>query len=91
MLGNENELESTLSINHVPSNQLDIATSVEAAQSNITKVAEINEESLLIEKYLNIIKTRQDLLKLSTEDRAEIKRVFSSEFRFFSCLQKTEK
>ena len=89
LLGNESELESILSISSAPSNQLSIHhISVGAAQSNIAKVAEINEEPLLIGKYLNIIKTRQDLLKLPTEDRAEIKRVFSSEFRFFNCLQK---
>jgi hypothetical protein len=57
----------------------EIATPVETT--------EINEESLLIDKYLSVIKTPQDLLKLSTEERAEIKRVFNSEFRFVSCLK----
>ena len=56
-----------------------------------TAATEINEESLLIDKYLTVIKTRQDLLKLSTEERAGIKRVFNSEFRFLSCLQDTIK
>jgi hypothetical protein len=50
-------------------------------------VIPLNDEMLLIDKYSAIIKTRQDLLKLSAEDRAEIKEVFNSEFRFFSCLQ----
>lgn len=90
LLGNESELEVTLSISPAPSNQLASTTSLEASQRNIAKVTEINEEYLLIEKYLNLIKTRQDLLKLPTEDRAEIKRVFSSEFRFFNCLHNSE-
>jgi superfamily II DNA or RNA helicase len=48
---------------------------------------EINNELLLIDKYLSVIKTRHDLLKLPVEDREEIKKTFNSEFRFFSCLQ----
>lgn len=52
-----------------------------------TATTEINEELLLIEKYLTVIKTRQDLLNLSAEERTEIKRVFNSEFRFLGCLQ----
>ena len=90
LLGNENELESFLSVNSVQLNQEAITAPLDVLPTNISKIAEINEESLLIEKYLNFIKTRQDLLKLPTEDRAEIKRVFTSEFRFLSCLQKSE-
>ncbi len=88
LLGNESELGNFLSINSVQLNQQAITAPLEVSPTNISKIAEINEESLLIEKYLNIIKTRQDLLKLPAEGRAEIKRVFSSEFRFLSCLQK---
>jgi hypothetical protein len=87
LLGSESELENYLS---------GIDKTLESTKPIIVKPAEIatpvesieiNEESLLIEKYLSVIKTRQDLLKLSVEDRTEIKRVFNSEFRFFSCLQ----
>ena len=89
LLGSETELENYLleKTNLIQSTQQAIAEPIEITiPINIT-VTEINEESLLIDKYLTIIKTRQDLLKLSSEERAEIKRVFNSEFRFLSCLQ----
>lgn len=89
LLGNESNLESILSVNSTPLNQPIIqSSSAGEAQCNIVKVAEIDEELLVINKFWGIIKTRQDLLNLPTEVRDEIKRVFSSEFRFFNCLQK---
>ncbi|MEI6707496.1 MAG: hypothetical protein WCK96_10225 [Methylococcales bacterium] len=71
----------------IQSTQQTIVEPIEIALPINTATTEINEESLLIDKYLTVIKTRQDLLKLSTEERTEIKRVFNSEFRFLSCLQ----
>ena len=89
LLGSESELEIYLSAKNKPvkSTYQAVAEPIEIAPPINSIVAEINNEALLIDKYLEIIKTRQDLLKLSTEDRAEIKEVFNSEFRFFSCLQ----
>ncbi|MBT9098814.1 DEAD/DEAH box helicase family protein [Methylovulum psychrotolerans] len=89
LIGNEGELESYLvgknklleTIYQVVADPIEITSSIKAMDTNV------NEESLLISKYSAIIKTRQDLLTLSTEDRAEIKKVFKSEFRFLSCLQ----
>lgn len=90
LLGSESELESFLSKNPIHSSQQVVTKPAEVALPINATVAEPNEESLLIAKYARIVKTRQDLLNLSAEDRAEIKRVFNSEFRLFSCLQKTE-
>ena len=89
MLGSESELENYLA----EKNKLDesihqvVTKPIEIASPINTMVMDTNEESLLIDKYSAIIKTRQDLLKLSAEERAEIKRIFNSEFRFLSCLQ----
>jgi superfamily II DNA or RNA helicase len=90
LLGSESELE-----NYLVSKNISVETSYQVVTKPIEiktpfniKPTDINEESLLIDKYSALIKTRQDLLTLSTEDRAEIKKVFNSEFRFFSCLQK---
>ncbi len=88
LLGGESELEARLSKtinshdNQVVANLIGIEVSTDSATPT-----EINYESLLVDKYSTVIKTRQDLLRLSVEDRAEIKRVFNSEFRFFSHLQ----
>jgi hypothetical protein len=89
LLGSENELENYLSAKykHVKSTHQAVVDPVEIALPINTMATEINDEALLIDKYSAIIKTRQDLLKLSAEDRAEIKVVFNSEFRFFCCLQ----
>lgn len=90
LLGSETELESYLSsqIKLAEIDQSSVVENTTTESSRNTVVAKIDEESLLINKYLPIIKTRQDLLKLSAEERTEIKRVFNSEFRFLSCLQK---
>jgi len=87
LLGSESELENYLSGTDKPieSTQPIIVKPVETEKP--VENIEINEESLLIDKYSSVIKIRQDLLKLSAENRAEIKRVFNSEFRFFSWLQ----
>lgn len=87
-LGSENELEHYLvgKNKSVETNYQAVTEPIEKASPVNTKATDINEE-LLIEKYSDLIKTRQDLLTLSFEDRAEIKKVFISEFRFFSCLQ----
>jgi superfamily II DNA or RNA helicase len=89
LLGNEGELENYLVGKNklVETNHQVVTESIEKASPVNTKATDINEESLLIDKYSDLIKTRQDLLTLSSEDRAEIKKVFNSEFRFFSCLQ----
>lgn len=88
LLGSETELENYLQeiTDLIQSAQATIEEPIEIALPINITATEINEESLLIDKYLTVIKTRQDLLKLSTEERAEIKRVFNSEFRFLSCL-----
>lgn len=67
---------------------------IQNAQSNISHgitepvIASIknNEETELIEKYADAVKSRQDLVRLSAAERAEIKRVFVSEFRFLNCI-----
>jgi hypothetical protein len=89
LLGSESELENYLAGKNklVESIQQVVTEPIEIASPINTTVIDTNEESLLIDKYSAIIKTRQDLLTLSAEDRAEIKKVFNSEFRFFSCLQ----
>jgi len=78
-LGSESELEIYLSSKNKIREQ-----SHQAILENITTelsinstAIEIDNETLLIDKYTNIIKTRQDLLKLSDEDRAEIKEVYA--------------
>ncbi len=92
LLGSENELEHYLVEKNKSFESIQKATELtEIAFPINTKATDINEESLLIDKYLGLIKTRQDLLKLSAEDRAEIKKVFNSEFRFFSSLQQNKK
>ena len=90
LLGNESKLESHLVRKNksVEAGHQFATQPIEKASSSNTNITDTNEEILLINKYSNFIKTRQDLLKLSIEDRAEIKKVFSSEFRFFSCLNK---
>ncbi|MEQ1531497.1 MAG: DEAD/DEAH box helicase, partial [Methylococcales bacterium] len=89
LLGNEGELENYLvgKNKSVETSHQVVTGSIEKESSVNTTATDINEESLLIDKYSGLIKTRQDLLTLSAEDRAEIKKVFNSEFRFFSCLQ----
>lgn len=89
LLGNESELENYLSAENKPvkSTHQTVAETIKIELPINTTAIEINDESLLIDRYLTIIKMRQDLLKLSAEDRAEIKQVFKSEFRFFNCLQ----
>ncbi|MEQ1638326.1 MAG: DEAD/DEAH box helicase family protein [Methylococcales bacterium] len=92
LLGNKSELENFLSKNTQaePTHQ-PVAEKVKLEMPIDATATEINDEALLIGKYLSIIKTRQDLLKLSNEEREEIKSVFNSEFRFFSCLQDKNK
>ncbi|MCK9635803.1 MAG: DEAD/DEAH box helicase [Methylobacter tundripaludum] len=89
LLGSESELENYLSEKNKTvefTHQAIIKTiNIEFPISSID--TEINNESLLIDKYSSVIKKRQDLLKLPAEDREEIKKTFNSEFRFFSCLQ----
>ncbi len=90
LLGSEAELKNHLfgqSKSVETSNQLvDIHPPIDKA-----KTTEINDEFLLIDKYSTLIKTRQDLLGLSNEQRAEIKKIFNSEFRFLNCLQDKSK
>ena len=89
LLGGENELEVYLSEKNksISSLSQSFEEPIETVLSTDSIGSKRNDESLIIEKYSNIIKVRQDLLKLSDKDRAEIKSVFNSEFRFFSCLQ----
>jgi superfamily II DNA or RNA helicase len=89
LLGSETELENCLQekTDFIQSTQQAIEEPIEIALPINTTATKTNEELLLIEKYLTVIKTRQDLLKLSAEERAEIKRIFNSEFRFLGCLQ----
>jgi sulfur relay (sulfurtransferase) DsrC/TusE family protein len=89
LLGSESELENYLAkLNKsVEIVHQSVREPVEIEPYINTMATNINEELLLIDKYSDIIKTRQDLLKLSAEERAEIKTVFNSEFRFLSCLQ----
>jgi superfamily II DNA or RNA helicase len=90
LLGSEDELESYLqgSKKTIELNNQTLADIVDTLLPTDTQeTTEINNEAVLIDKYLTIIKTRQDLLKLTNEERAEIKHVFNSEFRFFNCLQ----
>ena len=88
LLGNENELESYL----ISKNKLFetipqvITESIDNASPANTKAPDMNKESLLIDKYSDRIKTWHDLLTLSSTERAEIKKVFISEFRFLYCL-----
>lgn len=89
LLGDESNLESFLSPNTIHHDQHAASEIADVMPTISAPPAEINEESLLIDKYVNIVKTRQDLLNLPVEERAEIKRVFNSEFRFLSCLQKS--
>lgn len=84
LLGNEDELVRYFAGRKVAVIQK-IDSVGEVAVENQTNG--INEEALLIDKYVTVLKTRADILSLSNEERAEIKRVFISEFRFLSCLQ----
>jgi superfamily II DNA or RNA helicase len=90
LLGSESELGHYLigKDKSARTNHQSVTEHNEKASPVNTKTTDINEESLLIDKYSELIKTRQDLLTLSAEDRAEIKKVFNSEFRFLNCLQK---
>ena len=87
LLGSESELEIYLSAKNKPVKSIHqtVAEPIEITAPINSMATEIDDEALLFDKYSAIIKTRQDLLKLSAEDRAEIKEVFNSEFRFFSC------
>ena len=89
-LHSEKELEKHLSEKYelVESKKQVVADAVEIELpiENVT-ITETDEESSLIDKYFYVINTRQDLLKLPIEERAEIKRVFNSEFRFLNALQ----
>jgi hypothetical protein len=88
LLGSESELEDYLvGKNKFLETSGQITENNEPVSANNIENTNINDESLLIDKYSDFIKTRQDLLKLSTEDRAEIKKVFNSEFRFLNCLR----
>lgn len=93
LLGSETELENYLleKTDLIQPIQKAIAEPIEIALPINTATTEINEELLLIEKYLTVIKTQQNLKNLSAEERTEIKRVFNSEFRFLNCLQDTIK
>ena len=89
-LHSETELEKHLSEKYelVESKKQVVADAVEIELPLETvTITGINEEAWLIDKYLTVIITRHDLLKLPIEERAEIKRVFNSEFRFFNLLQ----
>lgn len=88
-MGSESELENYLVEKNKPieSTHQAVTETIKIELPISSTTTEINDEALLIDKYSGIIKTRQDLLTLSAEDRAEIKKVFNSEFRFFSCLQ----
>lgn len=90
LLGNESELEKILVGKNKSAeiNQQVVTEQIEESSAATMRDTDINEESLLIDKYSDIIKTPHDLLRLSPEDRAEIKKVFNSEFRFFSYLMK---
>ena len=88
LLGNESELENYC-VSKIKSHETiqQVTKTIEIVSPMNTIYTTINEESLLIDKYSSIIKKPQDLLKLSIDERAEIKNVFNSEFRFLSCLQ----
>ena len=66
LLGSESELEIYLSAKNKPVKSIHqtVAEPIETAAPINSIAAEINNEALLIDKYLEIIKTRQDLLKL---------------------------
>ena len=89
LLGSESELEHFLvgKTKSIETSYQVVTEVIVKASCDNAKTNDTHEESLLINKYSEIIKERQDLLKLSAEDRAEIKKVFNSEFRFLSCLQ----
>lgn len=94
-LHSEKELEKHLSEKYgfsEPKKQI-VADAVEIKLPvNDVKITEVNEEALLLDKYQTlVIRTVQDLLRLPDEARADIKRVFNSEFRFFKCLQERKK
>jgi superfamily II DNA or RNA helicase len=94
-LHSEKELEKHLSEKYgffEPKKQVALDTiEIESPVDNV-KITEVNEEALLLDKYQTlVIRTVQDLLRLPDEARADIKRVFNSEFRFFKCLQERKK
>ena len=96
LLGSERELENYLlstneAIEPRQNHQVVVENvKIELPLENVT-ITGINEETQLIDKYLTVISTRHDLLKLPIEERAEIKRIFNSEFRFLSVLQNKAK
>lgn len=93
-LHSEEELEKYLSKKYsfVKSEKQVVADIFEIESSADEKITEKNEEELLLDEYQSlVISSAQDLLRLSDEKRAEIKRVFNSEFRFFRCLQERKK
>lgn len=94
-LQSEKELEKHLSEKYgsiEPEKQV-VADTVEIESPvNDLKITEVNQETLLFDKYQGlVIRSAQDLLGLPDEARAEIKQVFNSEFRFFKCLQERKK
>ncbi len=93
LLGSEFELKNYLSGQaKLVELDEDVATNFIKSETAIDVVTtEINNELLLVDKYLTIIKTRQDLLRLSNAHREEIKRVFKSDFRFLNCLEERKK
>jgi hypothetical protein len=62
LLGDEINLESLLFPNTIHHDQYAATELADVMPAINAPLAEINEESLLIHKYFNIIKTRQDLL-----------------------------
>lgn len=87
--GSETEIENHLleRTDFIQLTQHAIEHPIEIELPNNGTNTKINSELVMIDKYLSIIKTRQDLLKLSIEERESIKRVFNSEFRFIKQLQ----
>lgn len=88
LLGSESDLELYLSENHIKKIQQLENINPNTIERSFSKLleTEIDNESLLIDKYLDIIKTSQDFLSLPEEDRSEIKKFFISEFRFLARL-----
>ncbi len=87
LLGNKSEFDKSISKHIIPSSQKNTVISSEGICQINKDDSQQKAESLLIDKYINIINTRQDLIELSSVDRDEIRRVFVSEFRFLNCLQ----
>lgn len=89
LLGKEQDLEAVLlnkiKLPDVAKKSLLEATKVELPL-NIGS-SDTSQEILLVDKYVGIIETPQDLLKISMEERMTIKKIFKSEFRFLSFLR----